>query len=166
MSFAHAIVRETLYAELSTAQRVQLHKRVGEAIEDIEGAGASDRLLDDLARHFIEAAPAGELHKAIDYARRAAHAASCQLAHEDAATLYARALELVDDQPGADAPHRMEIACQLGRARWLARPLRRGSRSRSSRSPTSPASSATPRGSPTPRSGSAWSPLPASSTSR
>ena len=120
MSFAHAIVRETLYAELSTAQRVQLHKRVGEAIEDIEGDGAGDRLLDDLARHFIEAAPAGELHKAVDYARRAAHAASCQLAHDDAATLYARALELVDGQPGADAPTRMEIAYQLGRARWLA----------------------------------------------
>jgi eukaryotic-like serine/threonine-protein kinase len=120
MSFAHAIVRETLYAELTTAQRVQLHKRVGEAIEVVEGAGAGDRFLDDLARHFIEAAPAGELDKAVEYARRAAEQASAQLAHEDAAGLYARALELADGAPDADPAMRMTIAFELGRARWLA----------------------------------------------
>jgi eukaryotic-like serine/threonine-protein kinase len=117
LCFAHAIVRETLYAELSTAQRVQLHKRVGEAIEAIEGD--RDRLLDDLARHFIEAAPAGELDKAVDYARRAAARASSQLAHEDAASLYAQALELIDGS-STDDRVRLEIAYELGRARWLA----------------------------------------------
>jgi class 3 adenylate cyclase len=117
LCFAHAIVRETLYAELSTAQRVQLHKRVGEAIEAIDGD--RDRQLDDLARHFIEAAPAGELDKAVDYARRAAAHASSQLAHEDAASLYAQALELIDGS-ATDDRVRLEIAHDLGRARWLA----------------------------------------------
>jgi eukaryotic-like serine/threonine-protein kinase len=120
MSFAHAIVRETLYAELSTSQRVTLHKRVGEAIEAAWRDRLPDRLLDALAQHFIEAAPAGELDKAVDYARRAARRASGQLAHEDAANLYARALELVEGQSGADARTRMDIAYELGRSRWLA----------------------------------------------
>jgi class 3 adenylate cyclase len=120
LGFAHAIVRETLYAELSTAQRVQLHKRVGEAIEEVEGNGTPERFLDDLARHFIEAAPAGGLEKAVDYARRAAVRASGQLAHEDAANLYARALELIEGDSGGDPQSRLEIALALGRARWLA----------------------------------------------
>jgi eukaryotic-like serine/threonine-protein kinase len=119
LCFAHAIVRETLYAELSTAQRVQLHKRVGEAIEAIAADGSRERQLDDLARHFIEAAPAGELDKAVDYARRAAARAASQLAHEDAASLYAQALDLTDGSSIEDRA-RLEIAYELGRARWLA----------------------------------------------
>jgi eukaryotic-like serine/threonine-protein kinase len=119
MSFAHAIVRETLYAELSTAQRVALHKRVGEALEQVVGSGPEERLLDDLARHFVEAAPAGEFDKAIDYARRAAARASAQFAHEDAANLYARALELADGATEIDSRTKTELAYELGRARWL-----------------------------------------------
>ena len=57
-SFAHALLRSTLEAELSATRRALLHRRIGEAIEQRHG----DRLdpwLDDLARHFAEAGPAG-----------------------------------------------------------------------------------------------------------
>ncbi|MDP2959021.1 MAG: AAA family ATPase, partial [Longimicrobiales bacterium] len=66
-SFSHALIRETLYEELSTTRRVRLHRRIGEAIEEIDPEGH----LPQLAYHFCEAAPGGDIDKAVDYARRA-----------------------------------------------------------------------------------------------
>jgi len=35
--FSHALIRETLYDELSTTRRVRLHRQVGEALEGLYG---------------------------------------------------------------------------------------------------------------------------------
>ena len=55
-SFSHALIRETLYGELSTLRRVRLHRRIGEALEDLYAAKA-DAHLAELAFHFFEADP-------------------------------------------------------------------------------------------------------------
>jgi class 3 adenylate cyclase len=119
LSFCHAIVRETLYTEIEPAERTQLHAALGRAIETLH-AGELDGYLDDLARHFIEAAAAGEVEKALEYAVRAARQATRQLAHDDAAAHYSRALELVERVEGIEGERHLELSLARGRACALA----------------------------------------------
>jgi class 3 adenylate cyclase len=114
-SFAHALVRDTLYDELSSAKRSALHERVGLAIEGICGGDLDDRL-GELAHHFLAAAPRGDLGKAIDYAQRAGEQDMEQLAYEDAVDVYGRALEVLEliDEP--DESLRCALLLSLGGA--------------------------------------------------
>ena len=86
-SFAHALVRDTLYEELSPPKRSALHERTGVAIEEICGGNVEERL-GELAHHFLAAAPRGDLAKAIDYAKQAGAQDMEQLAYEDAVDVY------------------------------------------------------------------------------
>jgi predicted ATPase len=68
--FSHALVRETLYATLSTEQRVQLHRQVGEALEHLwsvetepSRSTSSGQTLSELAFHFFKLRPEGILRK-------------------------------------------------------------------------------------------------------
>jgi predicted Ser/Thr protein kinase/tetratricopeptide (TPR) repeat protein len=90
-SFVHALIRETLYDELTATRRVRLHRRVAEAIEHL-AQGRPDPPLADLAYHFVQAATADTADKAIDYATRAGDRAADALALEEAARLYDMAL--------------------------------------------------------------------------
>ncbi len=114
-AFSHALVRETLRAEVPAAQRVRMHRRIGEALEDLY-AGELDRHPGELAHHFLEAAPLGDVERAVDYATRAARRASDRLAHEDAAAMYARALDALELVPEPDRERRLELLLELGEA--------------------------------------------------
>ena len=124
-SFAHALVRETLQAEVPAARRAAIHREVAEAIEAVH-AGELDRYLGELAHHFLEAAPAGDAERAVDYATRAAAGAGERLAHEDAASLYARALEALELAGSPDRERRLELLLELGAAQTRAGRRRRG----------------------------------------
>ena len=101
-TFVHALIRETLYGDLTTTRRVRLHRRVGNAIEQL-ARGRSDPPLADLAYHFAQAVSADTADKAIDYATRAGDGAADALAHEDAARFYDMALQSLAFKPsGAD----------------------------------------------------------------
>jgi class 3 adenylate cyclase/tetratricopeptide (TPR) repeat protein len=115
--FAHVLVRETLYDELSAARRVAFHRRVAEAVEAVH-RGRLDDHLPALAFHWSRAsAPAAEVDRAVDYATRAGDRALAQLAHHEAMTFYRQALELLD---GAELPpdtaRRLELLISLGDA--------------------------------------------------
>ena len=69
-SFSHALIRQTLYDELTTTRRVRLHRRIGEVLETQYGANAEPHLA-ELAYHFFQAAPGGDVDKAIHYSVRA-----------------------------------------------------------------------------------------------
>jgi tetratricopeptide (TPR) repeat protein len=71
--------------------------------------------LAELAHHFLEAAPAGELHKGLRYATAAAERAAGRLAYEDAAQLYERALRALE-LTGADGARRCDLLLALGDA--------------------------------------------------
>ncbi|MCH8162397.1 MAG: protein kinase, partial [Chloroflexi bacterium] len=62
--FTHALIRQTLYGELSTPRRVMLHRQIGNALEAFYGAGVEAHL-SELAHHFYQAAPGGDVDKAI-----------------------------------------------------------------------------------------------------
>ncbi len=110
LRFGHALIRDTLYDELTPAQRLDWHLRAGEALEALY---ASDREphLAELALHFHAAAPAGGAEKAVEYARRAGDRAVSQLAYEEAVRLFEMALTLVEDNSA-----RVELLLVLGDA--------------------------------------------------
>ena len=114
-SFAHALVRDTLYEELSPPKRSALHERTGVAIEEICGGNVDERL-GELAHHFLEAAPRGDLAKAIDYAQRAGEQDMEQLAYEDAVDVYGRALEVLELMDEPDEELRCSLLLSLGGA--------------------------------------------------
>jgi eukaryotic-like serine/threonine-protein kinase len=114
-SFAHALVRDTLYEELSPAKRSALHERVGLALEAICGEEVDDRL-GELAHHFLAATPRGDPAKAIDYAQRAGAQDMEQLAYEDAVDVYGRALEALELMDEPDEKLRCALLLSLGGA--------------------------------------------------
>jgi DNA-binding SARP family transcriptional activator len=101
--FTHALVRAALYDDLAAARRAHVHRRVGEALEQVFERRLDDHL-PELARHFERAAELGTADKAIHYSRRAGDAALAQLAYDEAASHYRRALALgpVDDAEVCD----------------------------------------------------------------
>ena len=115
-SFAHALVRDTLYEELSPPKRSALHERTGLAIEEHLRSGNVDERLGELAHHFLEAAPRGDLAKAIDYAQRAGEQDMEQLAYEDAVDVYGRALEVLELMDEPDEALRCSLLLSLGGA--------------------------------------------------
>jgi class 3 adenylate cyclase len=114
-SFAHALVRDTLYEELSPPRRSALHERTGVAIEETCGDSVDERF-GELAHHFLEAAPRGDLPKAIDYAQRAGEQDMEQLAYEDAVDVYSRALEVLELMDEPDEALRCRLLLSLGGA--------------------------------------------------
>lgn len=114
-SFVHALIRETLYDEISTARRVRFHRRIGEVLEKLY-ANSPDSHLTELAYHFFQASPAGNSDKAIDYAIRAAKRAIGLLAYEEAAGHYERARAVIELQDEVDEEQRCEMSLALGDA--------------------------------------------------
>ncbi len=114
--FSHALVRETLYAELSALDRAALHRRAVEALEALHADDVGPHLA-ALAHHALEAFTGGEVERAVDYARRAGDQAVRELGHEEAARLYGcalQALALAGSEPDAA---RCQLMICLGEAR-------------------------------------------------
>ena len=108
--FAHALIRQTLYEELSETRRARLHEQVARALE-----AQPRRDPAELALHYFRARTVAGPQKAVQYAREAAERAGEALAWEDEALQLERALEadtLRDDPAG-----RTELLLALGDAR-------------------------------------------------
>ncbi len=145
--FAHALIRDVLYASLPGSVRRELHLRIARTLE-AHPTSASDPPLAELAHHFVLAGPAAEGDIAIDYATRGAERATAVYAHEEAARLYRLGL-----QAGGD--RRSPPLCAPDAAWRIRRPApgtRRVPRTRSGRPRRSPSNAALTRSSGTPRS--------------
>ncbi|HVO27198.1 MAG TPA: AAA family ATPase [Candidatus Margulisiibacteriota bacterium] len=123
--FAHAVMREALYEELGSGQRLQLHRRVGEALE--QRRDTEDHLA-ELAYHFYQAAvgtaPAraeADTSKTVAYARRAGARAMAALAYEEAVRLYQLALLARDHWSMEDDAERQALLAALDTARAASR---------------------------------------------
>lgn len=112
--FIHALVRETLYDELPSTQRAQLHQRIGAALE-LQYQDDLTPCLSALAHHYHAAGKSGNAAKAIEYATRAAERATAMLAHEEASRHYLRACAGLPPGPAADG-QRCRLLLGLGEA--------------------------------------------------
>lgn len=112
--FNHAIVRQSLLAELASVRRMRLHQHIAATLESRPGAG--DELLAELAYHYFECAWAGNAVKAVEYCRRAADQAMARLGYEGAAELYGRALHALEEID-EDLPDRPDQTAELLLAR-------------------------------------------------
>ena len=117
--FTHALIRQTLSAELSTPRRVRLHRQIAEALEDVQAAGR-DAPVSALAYHWFQAAPGGGAARAVRYAEEAGRRAEDQAAHEEAARFYDQALQALELLDEIDEHHRAMLRLALGRARLRA----------------------------------------------
>ncbi|AIG77685.1 Hypothetical protein AJAP_24180 [Amycolatopsis japonica] len=107
-AFAHDLVRETLYASLSEADRRRHHAAVVAAAR--EAPSSSDRLFPaDMARHALLAGRELDPDKAVDLLLAAAIDATGRMAIEETTTHYRRAMEIVDDRK-----RQAVIALELG----------------------------------------------------
>ena len=114
-SFAHALIRETLYEALPVHGRVRLHQQVGDAIEHLCWPHL-EPYLTELAVHFLAAAQGGvAVEKAIIYALQAAEQATALLAYEEAANHYTQALQLLEFHPSHEV-HLYDVLLALGDA--------------------------------------------------
>lgn len=111
-TFAHALIRQTLNTAPGTAQRAELHARVGGAIE----AGGGAPRAAELAWHFTQALPLVGADKAIRYAALAGREALADLAFEDAAASLQRALDLMEQYSPEDEASRVELLTDLAGA--------------------------------------------------
>ena len=115
--FTHGLFREVLYAKLTTAEHVELHLAVGEALELVHGDDPEH--LAELAHHFAEAAPGGNVDRALDYAERAGREAMRVRAYERAGQLFELALD-ISEQRAFDSVRHADLLLALGLARTRA----------------------------------------------
>lgn len=90
--FPHALVRQTLYEELSASRRVRVHARIADAYASLPRYEAAQ-----LAHHRIEAAAVTDLELVAEAAKGAANEAMATYAWETAIDWIDRALEAADD---------------------------------------------------------------------
>jgi tetratricopeptide (TPR) repeat protein len=112
LRFVHAVIRDTIYEDLSPTQRARLHRAAADALEALPSVD-----LNELAHHLLQAIPTGTAARVLDAATRAARAATTRLAYEEAARSYQCALETLDtmNDAGEDAARRrVELLVALG----------------------------------------------------
>lgn len=104
--FAHALVRDTLYAGTSGLRRARLHAALGRALRELRPDDVSA-----IAHHHLQAPATATARTAVDYAVRAADLAGRRYAHDAAAELLAQAAARVERHPaafaGEDTPARL-----------------------------------------------------------
>jgi class 3 adenylate cyclase/tetratricopeptide (TPR) repeat protein len=112
-TFAHALVRSTLYDELPTIRRLRLHRRAAETL----AAHVGERRVEDVARHYCECAPLGDVDQAVHYGMLAARQAVQRLAYEEAASWFERVLSVLD--PDRTPPEtRAGLLIELGKSQF------------------------------------------------
>lgn len=89
--FTHALIGETLAAELSSMRRLRLHAQIGGALESLYGADVAEHAA-ELAHHFAQAAIVSGSGKLIRYSILAGERALSMHANEEALAHFERAL--------------------------------------------------------------------------
>jgi ABC-type transport system substrate-binding protein/class 3 adenylate cyclase len=111
--FRHGLVQEVAYSTLVEPTRRELHRRVGEALEELYGE-SREEVYDLLARHFAEA---DEPEKAVDYLLAAGDKARQLYADQEALEHYRRArtflARLGDERRARDTLFKMALAHHL-----------------------------------------------------
>ncbi|WP_394849910.1 AAA family ATPase [Pendulispora brunnea] len=114
--FAHVLIREALYQDLSATERVGLHASAAQALERMHATDL-DAHIAELAHHKFEGAPLGSWLDAADFALKAGLHAMNLCAFDDAARHFERALTALDHGESRDDGQRADLLWRLGVAR-------------------------------------------------
>jgi DNA-binding CsgD family transcriptional regulator len=95
--FTHALIQQTLAAELSTTRQVRLHAQIAEGLEELYGPDAEAHAA-ELAYHFAEAQAVLGLEKLVKYSLLAGERALAAYAWEEAQAHFQRALAAKEGQ--------------------------------------------------------------------
>ncbi len=114
-TFAHALIRHTIYESLGPTRRSRAHKQVAEALEDICGGHPGPRV-GELARQWLNASGGSASGRAIRYARQAGDAALSALAPADALRYFTQARELLEQVEDPDPVLALDLVIGLGTA--------------------------------------------------
>lgn len=117
-AFSHALVREVLYGQLTSAHRVRLHHGVAQALERLSERERVNPA--ELAYHFRLARPVASSRLARRYSIEAGKRAADVFAYEEAIQHFRRALELFDDNDEEHESDRCDVLLALGRVQWHA----------------------------------------------
>jgi len=117
--FTHALIQETLTAELSLTRRVRLHARIAQALEDLYGDDAESHAA-ELAHHFAQAESVTGTEKLVHYSVLAGERALTGYAYDEALGHFERGLNAKDvdlsgTEPAEDA-EAAELLLGLGRS--------------------------------------------------
>src|SRR6185369_7007184 len=96
-------------------RRARLHQRVGEALEELVSTTPGARI-EELAYHWLAATRAADAGKAIGYARQAGERALANLAFEEAAAHFERALGVLEPRHPDGERLRCDLLLALGDA--------------------------------------------------
>jgi hypothetical protein len=107
LRFSHALVAETLAADLAPPVRAKLHRAAAEELEKLHADDPSAPL-GEIAQHWFEAG-AEAFERALDSACLAASVASRRMAFADASALYERALQCLAASAPGDAARRAQL---------------------------------------------------------
>jgi DNA-binding NarL/FixJ family response regulator len=113
--FSHALIRETLYDELTAARQMRLHAQIARALEAHYRTHLEPHMA-RLAHHFGAAGQMDEAGKATAYARQAGARAMALLAYEEAVRYYEMALQRVEHREPVDRGCRCQLLIALGEA--------------------------------------------------
>ena len=113
--FAHDLLRDTAYAELTPLRRAQLHLLVGQVLARWED---HDESQPRIAHHLLRAIPAAAevAEQAVQHAAAAGDQAISALAYEDAARWYADAIAALDHAPAVPGARRCDLLLRCGAA--------------------------------------------------
>ena len=113
--FSHALIRETIYDDLGTARRTEIHAAIAAALNRLY-AGNVDAILPELAHHHYRATPRGDVARTVEYLGRAGERAMDQVGFDEAAGYFSRALQVLDLGTPVDYPRRCGLLLSLGEA--------------------------------------------------
>ena len=111
--FSHAMMRETLYAEIFAPLRIRLHQQVGRAMEGVY-AGRLEEHADELTEHFAQSTELEDLEKALKYGEMAAERAMSVYAYSEAVRLLEQALQVQEVLDPENKPKRCDLLISLG----------------------------------------------------
>ena len=115
--FTHALIRHTLYGELSPPRQVRLHRQIAEAMERLYGDRAVDHA-PELAYQFHRSAGLPGTEHGANYALAAAEAAEAAAAWDEASAFLQMAVELL---PEDDARHALTLGRLSTALAWALR---------------------------------------------
>jgi DNA-binding CsgD family transcriptional regulator len=96
-TFAHALIRHTLYGELSPPRQARLHGRVAQTLEEFSGQHPSPARAGEIAFQYHRSAGLPGAERGAGFALQAADQAEAAAAHDSAARLLRMALDLLPD---------------------------------------------------------------------